>query len=222
MFLKSMKKTQYDRIFITGIGTDVGKTVVSAIICEALEGDYIKPVQAGSLENTDSDTVKALLTNKRSQVHPERFRLKTPCSPHAAAAIDGVSLSCNDITFPELEDRPLIIEGAGGVLVPLNDSELMIDLIVQSEAAVIVVSRNYLGSINHTLLTVEALRRRGIPILGLVFNGADTPATEQYIRNFTGIPWLGRIQEEPSITQEVVYEYARRFKQTLAFVRRTV
>lgn len=211
---------KHDRIFITGIGTDVGKTVISAIICEALEADYIKPVQSGSLEYTDSDNVRSLLSNKRSKVHPERYRLKTPCSPHAAADIDGVMLRCNEITFPEVIDRPLIIEGAGGVLVPLNERELMIDLIVQSKAMAIVVARNYLGSINHTLLTVEALRSRGIPILGLVFNGVVTPSTEQFISNFTCIPCLGHVQEEQEITKDIVYEYSLRFKQMLDFVRR--
>eukprot|EP00667_Euglena_gracilis_P029117 EG_transcript_38077 len=159
------------RLFVTGIGTGVGKTVVSAVLVRALQADYWKPVQAGDLHCLDSDFVRQMAANDVSRFHPERFLLDYPMSPHAAAARMGLTMRLADFQAPATP-RPLVIEGAGGLLVPLNDEGLTIlDLIDGLQATAVVVSQHYLGSINHTLLTAHALRARGVPVLGVVFNG---------------------------------------------------
>ncbi len=199
--------------FITGISTEVGKTVASAIITEALEADYWKPVQAGELENCDTAKVKRLISNTTSQCHPNAYALETPMSPHAAAAIDGVEIDINAFTPPHTNNPNLVIEGAGGLLVPLNASTTILDLI-QPHYKVIVVSRHYLGSINHTLLTVQFLKEKGFDVT-LLFSGAAHPTTEAIIKKMTGVPVLGRIDEEPYFDQNVVKAYAERFKNQL-------
>ena len=199
------------RIFVTGIGTEVGKTVAAAVLAEGLRADYWKPVQAGSLECSDSDLVRALLSNQESVVHAEQFRLKLPVSPHAAAAAEALSLQVSDFLPPRTE-RPLIIEGAGGVLVPLNARETIADLIKHLQAEAVLVSRFYLGSINHTLLSVEALRARGIPLLGIVFNGAPNPASEEAILGHSGAACLGHIEPEAVIDRATIKRYAGRFR----------
>src|SRR5690606_18999923 len=140
------------KIFVTGISTEVGKTIASAIIVEALQADYWKPVQAGDLENSDTHKVKLLISNPTSVFHQNSFALQTPMSPHAAAKIDNVTISLSKIKKPNTKND-LVIEGAGGLLVPINEKETILD-IIKSDYKVIVVSRHYLGSINHTLLTV--------------------------------------------------------------------
>ena len=207
------------RIFVTGIGTGIGKTVTSAILCEALGADYWKPVQAGSLEATDRALVSSLTTNSRTHVYPERYLLREPMSPHAAAAREGILMQRDDFVAPS-ESKDLVIEGAGGVMVPLASNFLMLDLISHLQAEVVLVSKNYLGSINHTLLSFETLSRRRIPILGIVFNGPRAPESEAYIKEYTELRVLGHIGEETQITKEVVSQYAQKFKQTMAFVLR--
>ncbi len=202
------------KIFITGISTDVGKTIAAAIITEALEADYWKPIQAGDLDNSDSHKIKQLLSNAKTVIHPNSFALNTPASPHLAAERDGISIHLNDIQEPETKNH-LVIEGAGGILVPINDDETIIDLI-QPDYKVIVVSRHYLGSINHTLLTVEALQNRKINIAGIIFNGNENESTESIILKKTGLTMLGRIDDEPYFDQNVIAEYASIFKETLA------
>lgn len=201
-----------ERLFITGIGTDVGKTVVSAILTEALQADYWKPVQAGLEPTTDAATVRSLVRNTRSRFWPERYRLQLPASPHAAAAAEGITLQLNDFQLPET-DNHLLVEGAGGLLVPLAPGLLMADLAQHLDLEIIVVSRNYLGSINHTLLTLEALQARGLRVRGLVFNGEPTPATEDFIRQHTGVPLLPRVLPETEVTPEVVSRYAAEFRE---------
>ncbi len=192
--------------FITGIGTDVGKTIVSAILVEALEADYWKPIQAGELNNSDSLNVEKLVSNNTTKYHKSVFNLKTPMSPHGAARIDGVSIEKNKIKRPSTKNK-LVIEGAGGLLVPLNDSETVLDLIRPTDK-VIVVSRHYLGSINHTLLTLEMLKQRKIDVFGIIFNGDENKSTESIIEKMTGVRVLGRIDEEPYFDKNVVKEYA--------------
>lgn len=198
------------KYFITGIGTDVGKTVVSAIVAEALEADYWKPVQAGELEHTDADRVKGWISNKISKIHPCSYALKTPMSPHAAAALEGIAIDPAKIKPPRTKNN-LVIEGAGGLLVPINDTETMLDL-VQKDYRVIVVSRHYLGSINHTLLTLNELRRRGIGVTGIIFNGDEHLSTESIIEKQAGVNVIGRINQEPLIDKAVISKYAARFK----------
>jgi dethiobiotin synthetase len=195
------------RLFVTGIGTDVGKTVASAVLVQALGADYWKPVQAGGLDHTDSDEVRRLVTNPRSVFHSERHRLLMPASPHRAAAAENRTISPTDFQLPAT-DNHLVVEGAGGLLVPLAPGFLVADLVQQLGLGVVVVSRHYLGSINHTLLTLEALRQRGIPIRGLVFNGGEDGPTEQAILHHTPAPVLFRLEAEPELTPEVVARYA--------------
>ncbi|WP_026714346.1 dethiobiotin synthase [Flavobacterium daejeonense] len=206
------------KLFITGIGTDVGKTIASAIITEALEADYWKPIQAGDLDTSDSHKIKAYLSNEKTIIHPNSYALKTPASPNLAAAIDGITIDLKNIKEPNpdsyREDNHLVIEGAGGIFVPINDNETIIDLI-QPDYKVIVVSRHYLGSINHTLLTIEALQNRKIAIAGILFNGKENQSSESIILKKTGLNCLGRIEEEPYFDKNVIREFADLFREKL-------
>jgi dethiobiotin synthetase len=199
------------RYVVTGIGTDVGKTVVSAIIAQALEADYWKPIQSGELENSDSQKIDRL-TNENVHVLPERYRLTEPMSPHASAAIDGVQLQLSELTLPDT-DRNLLVEGAGGLMVPINDTDLLIDAFKQWNLPVIIVSRHYVGSINHTLLTIEALQNRGIAIKGLVFIGDENKATESFILNHSNVPFLVRIPLVAEVTIDFVQQQAQVLKE---------
>jgi len=201
------------KLFITGIGTDVGKTVASAIVVEALEADYWKPIQAGDLNFSDSDKVKAYITNIKTHFFENAYALHTPASPHLAAEIDGISIEISQIKEPTTTNH-LVIEGAGGILVPLNEEHTILDLI-QPTYKVIVVSRHYLGSINHTLLTIEALKSRNIPVAGIIFSGDDHAATEQIILSKTNVPMIGRIEQEPYFDKNVVKQYADLFRDKL-------
>ncbi|MGF7217843.1 dethiobiotin synthetase [Spirosoma lacussanchae] len=199
--------SKFSQFIVAGIGTEIGKTVASAVLVEALQADYWKPVQSGALEDSDTETVRRLISNSVSQFHPEAYRLKEPLSPHAAAAIDGVTIDLAAIQLPQTNNA-LVVELAGGLMVPLNDHDLTIDWVQRSGLPVALVSRNYLGSINHTLLSVEACRSRHIPLLGILFNGPATPATETFILNYTGLACLGRIGQEDEITPDVIKRYA--------------
>lgn len=201
------------KLFITGIGTDVGKTVASAIVTEALEADYWKPVQAGGLDDSDSHVIKKYISNAKTVIHPNSYALHTPASPHLAAKLDGVGIDILKIKEPETS-RHLVIEGAGGIFVPLNDTHTIADLI-QPYYKVIVVSRHYLGSINHTLLTLEALRHAGANIAGIIFNGEENIPTESVIINKTGVKAIGRIEPEPYFDKNVILDYADRFRDNL-------
>lgn len=201
------------KLFITGIGTDVGKTVASAIVTQALEADYWKPIQAGDLDNSDSHKVKAQVSNAKSVFHPNAYALNTPASPHYAAAVDGITIDLKQIIEPKTTNH-LVIEGAGGVLVPINDSDCVVDLI-QKDYKVIVVSRHYLGSINHTLMTFEALKSRGITIAGIIFSGDENQATESIILKKTAAKMIGRIDNEPYFDQNVTQYYADKFRDNL-------
>ena len=199
-------------LFITGISTDVGKTIVSAILTEALEADYWKPVQAGGLEHCDTKKVQTLVSNSKSKFHSNTYALKTPMSPHAAAEIDGISIELKNIKTPKTKNH-LVIEGAGGLLVPLNDTQTVLNLI-KPDYKVIVVSRHYLGSINHTLLTVNTLKEKGFDV-SIVFSGNEHKSTEAIIKKMTNVPIIGRIDEEPYFDKNVVREYAEIFKENL-------
>lgn len=204
-----MKQQKY---FITGISTEVGKTIVSAIITEALGADYWKPIQAGDLDFSDTDKVKGLVSNSKSVFYPNSYALQTPMSPHAAAEIDGVKITLNNIKEPATENH-LVIEGAGGLLVPLNATQTILD-IIKPDYKVIVVSRHYLGSINHTLLTVHLLREKGLDV-SVIFSGDEHKTTEEIIEKMTGVPVLGNVEEEPYFDKNVIKEYAERFKNKL-------
>lgn len=196
--------------FVTAIHTDSGKTLASAILCRALNADYWKPVQAGT--PTDSSTI-AELTNDEVTIHPERYRLRMPASPHAAARAENIQLQLDDFTLPKT-NRNLVIEGAGGALVPINDQHFVIDLAVRFMSPVVLVSNIYLGSINHTLLTFEALKSRKIPIAGIIFNGPENPETERIILHHTRAARLLHINLEKVISPDVVDRYANILKTT--------
>lgn len=201
------------KLFITGIGTDVGKTIASSIVVEALEADYWKPIQAGDLGNSDSHKIKSLILNPKSQIFGNVYALNTPVSPHLAALIDGITINLKQIVEPKTKNH-LVIEGAGGVLVPLNVFDCVIDLI-QKDYKVIVVSRHYLGSINHTLLTIEALKNRKISVAGIIFSGDENKATEEIILKKTGVKFIGRIDNEPYFDANVIRYYADKFRENL-------
>lgn len=200
------------RVFVTGISTEVGKTMASAIIIEALQADYWKPVQAGDLDDSDSHKVQRLISNPKTQIHSNSYALNTPMSPHAAADIDGVQIDLENIIEPKTENR-LVIEGAGGLLVPLNDSDTIFDLI-KPHYKVIVVSRHYLGSINHSLLTINALLEKNLDV-GIIFSGNKHPTTENIILKKTGAKMLGRINEEDTFDKATILSYAKSFKKNL-------
>lgn len=201
------------KLFITGIGTDVGKTIAAAIVTQALEADYWKPIQAGDLGNSDSHKIESKVESQKSKVHPNAYALNTPASPHLAAELDGITIDLKKITEPKTKNH-LVIEGAGGVFVPLNDTDSIIDLI-QKDHKVIVVSRHYLGSINHTLLTIEALKNRRIEVSGIIFSGDENVATESIILKKTGVSMVGRIENEPYFDQNVIAYYADIFRENL-------
>lgn len=205
------------KYFITGIGTDVGKTIASAIITEALEADYWKPIQAGDLDNSDSHKVKKYISNAKTTFHNNSYALNTPASPHLAANIDNVVINVENIKVPKTKNN-LVIEGAGGLFVPLNEKDTIVDLI-QPDYKVIVVSRHYLGSINHTLLTIEALKNKNISIAGIIFNGDENSATEEIILSKTNCKFLGRIENEPYFDQNVVKYYADLFRENLLAIK---
>lgn len=197
--------------FVTAINTDSGKTLASAIITEALNADYWKPIQAG--KPTDSDTIKSLISEPE-RVHQESFFLKTPASPHFAAAVENINIRLDDIQLPKTEND-LVIEGAGGMLVPINDEEYVIDFATKFQCKVILVSNLYLGSINHTLLSLEALKHRNLEPVGIIFNGESNPSSEEIILKKYNIPVLLRIHKEKHISPAVVTKYAYILKQKL-------
>lgn len=202
-------------IFVTGIGTGIGKTLVSAILTEALEADYWKPIQSGLEETTDTETVRSLISNKKTRFLKETYRLQTPASPHLSARIDNVHISLEDIvsSFVEQHDpsRHVIIEGAGGLMVPINEKDFFPDLIPLLHARVIVVSNQYLGSINHSILTAEVLRNKGLPVLGWIFNRAYQTLVEDIVR-WSGMESIGKIEQETSINKKIVKRYAKKIE----------
>jgi len=178
--------------FITGIGTGIGKTVASAVITEKLKADYWKPIQSGDLAQSDSLTIERLISNSETIIHPETYRLNQPLSPHLSAKLDGIEIELNNFQLPKT-DKNLIVEGAGGLMVPLNDKELILDLIKYLDLEVILISQHYLGSINHTLLTINTLKQHNIKIKGIIFNGDTNLESQNYILNYTGINHIGNI-----------------------------
>jgi len=195
-----------NKFVVTGIGTDVGKTVVSSILAEALKANYWKPVQAGDLQR--SDTIKVKEYTENVTVLEEGFRLTEPISPHAAAEIDGVSIELEALKIPEVSDG-LVIEGAGGLLVPINLEGLTYaDVFENWGLPVIVVSRHYLGSINHTLLTLEVLKERSIKVEGIVFVGSENSATERLILDRSGVKLIARIPIVSEVNKAFVLNQA--------------
>lgn len=198
--------------FVTAIGTDSGKTLTSAILCEALQADYWKPIQAGI--PMDSEFVKSMISNPKTKIHPERYLLRTPASPHAAAKIDGIEILLDEIRLPQ-SNNTIVVEGAGGCLVPINDDFFIVDIISRLNFQVVLVANLYLGSINHTLLTVEALKRRNVPVFGIVFNGDSNTESEKIILRHSGYRGILSIAKESVINKSVVKKYAEILKRNL-------
>lgn len=197
------------KIFVTGISTDVGKTLVAAVLVEALKADYWKPVQAGELEFSDTDKVKDLITNKKSKFFPNAYALKTPMSPHAAAEIDGVEIQLENISIPKTENT-LIIEGAGGLLVPLNNTQTILD-IIPKEALVVVVSRHYLGSINHTLMTLSLLKQQKHKVV-VVYSGDKHVPTEEIIAKMSGVQVVLNVPQLSEIDSFTIKKLSEKIK----------
>jgi dethiobiotin synthetase len=202
-------------LFITGIGTGVGKTVIAAIITEALQADYWKPVQSGNEEGTDSEWVKSMISNKASVIHPECYSLKAPVSPHLAARKENIAITVQRICEQvPVYSRNLIVEGAGGLLVPLNEKEFIKDLIIAIKARVILVSRNYLGSINHSLLTAAQCKQHDIPVAGWVFNGYE-PSYENEISTWSGYPRIASVPEAGILNKSFVKAMAESHRESI-------
>ncbi len=196
------------KLFVTGIGTEVGKTIISAILVEAFKADYWKPIQAGLDEKTDTELVQELAPN-HGHIFEEKYRLKAPMSPDASAAREGLKIELKNFNLPDTNNH-IIVEGAGGLLVPLNNEETVLDLVHHLQLPVVLISRHYLGSINHTLLTIESLKRKNIKIDLLVFIG-DHPETEASIIKHSGVKSYLKIPEVDLINQQFVRRHAIRF-----------
>jgi dethiobiotin synthetase len=198
------------KYFISGIGTDIGKTVASAILVQALKSDYWKPIQSGDLNNSDSHKIKEIISYSDCHFFEETYRLNQPLSPHASAQLDGIEIDIKKFDLPK--SKNLIIEGAGGLLVPLNQKDTILDLIIELGVEVILISKHYLGSINHTLLTVDCLQNNNIPIKGIIFNGEENKATESIILSKTKVPFLGRIEHIEKLNKESIKKASLVFK----------
>jgi dethiobiotin synthetase len=194
---------------IAGIGTEIGKTVCSAIITKALRADYWKPIQAGNLTDGDAYWVQQWVPG--TEIHASTYALQNPLSPHSAAELDGIRIDLNSFHLPKTTEN-LVVELAGGIMVPLNEKDTNLDLIERLGLPVILVSKNYLGSINHTLMTFEILKSRNIDIAGIVFNGQTNSSGESFILNHTGLPVLLRVYEEKEINPSLIARYAESFK----------
>lgn len=202
-------------IIVAGIGTEVGKTVVSAILCEVLGARYWKPIASGSDDGpAESVAVARLLKDGDQRIFSERYLLRRSLSPHVAAALEGVEVSVEEFSVPVCEE-PLVVELAGGVMVPLNDRATNLDLMKRLELPVVVVSRHYLGSINHTLLTLFVLRAHEIPVTGIVFNGEELPDSERIITTMSGVPVIGRVPSFSEVSQANISAFAAQCGWTL-------
>ena len=197
---------------VSGIHTGIGKTICSAILCEALGLDYWKPVQAGDLDNSDSHCVKRLTTN--TNIFPEKYRLEIPASPHHAAKEQNIDIKLSDFETP-LSNNGIIVETAGGLLSPLSDTISNMDLMKHLQLPNILVSNNYLGSINHTMLSLQCLQKADINTVGIIFSGDNVPSTREYILNHTDIPVLGSIPYFSSVSAELIQLFALKFKEVL-------
>ena len=192
---------------VVGIHTGIGKTVCSAILTEALQCDYWKPVQAGSLRSTDTHFVKRMIDNDRSVLHDEAYRLKLAASPHYAAEFEGIEISLNKIRLPKSENG-IIVETAGGLLSPLSRRLSNLDVVKKLKLPVILVSNNYLGSINHTMLTLEVLQESGATMKGIIFWGKSFDSTREYILKKSRLPLLLEVPYFRKLTRKTLCEFA--------------
>lgn len=193
-------------IIVTGIGTSVGKTVASGILVNALKGEYWKPVQCGPKH--DAHLIRKW--NPAVRIHPSCYSLKAPLSPHHAARLEGMNMDFTEMQLPQ-SSAPLIIESAGGILVPFSLTTCFLDYFRKWQALWVVVSRHYLGSINHTLLTLEILKQKGISNIALIFNGIQNQDSEQAILTYSKVPCIGRILPETHFSKKTIQRYAAKW-----------
>ena len=198
-------------IIIAGIHTGIGKTLCSAILCEKFGFDYWKPIQAGDLDNSDSIFIKDHVSNPLCRIHDEKYRLKVAASPHFAADTEGVTIDKNALVLPKSANK-ILVETAGGIMSPLGKNYLNIDLIKQLNLPTIIVSENYLGSINHTLMTIKLLQNANIDIKGIVFNGEKVASSRDFILEHTQLPLLFSIPKFNSINKDVITNYELRIR----------
>lgn len=206
---------QHQRIAIVGIHTGIGKTVTSAALTEALQADYWKPVQAGELDNSDTMKVASCVRNARSVIHPERYRLREPMSPHAAAAHEGIDIQLSDFVLPET-DNLLLIETAGGVMSPLTQHHTMVDFVKHLNVPVILVSAAYLGSINHTLLCLEVLAQRNVEVLGVIFSGERNEESEDFVKRYKNMQHIAHVPHLHEVNAEHVQALVEPLRQCIA------
>ncbi|MGK7369337.1 MAG: dethiobiotin synthase [Candidatus Halalkalibacterium sp. M3_1C_030] len=192
------------KIFVTGTDTGIGKTVVSAMMTVGLSATYWKPIQSGLKEETDTEFVRRVTGLSDTQFKDERYRLNEPLSPHASAAIDGVSISLTNFQVPDFETDHLIAEGAGGLMVPINDEAMIIDLIQYLNLPVLMVARSELGTLNHTFLSLEVLRSRDIPIIGVIMNGPRNESNRKAIEKYGSIEVIGEIESIKSMNSNML------------------
>ena len=192
------------RIVVAGTDTEIGKTVFSAGLAALLDANYWKPIQAGLEGETDSQLVAKLGGLSADRIVPERYSLKTPASPHQAAAIDGVRIEMDSLDVPDTGDRPLVIEGSGGLLVPLDDTTLYIDVFARWRLPVVLCARTALGTINHSLLSIEALRHRNLDIIGVAFIGDGNAESERIICEIGRVRRLGRLPRLSPLTERTL------------------
>lgn len=202
-------------LFVTGIGTNVGKTIVSAILTEALEADYWKPIQSGTIEGKDSDTVRNLISNSKTVIHPETYLLKEPLSPHFAAKLENLEIDLNTINVPKTTNH-LIIEGAGGLLVPINDKQYVIDIAKKINCEIVLVISSYLGCINHSLLSIDYLEKNGFKIHSLIFNGEFEEEVKNAIANYASGCDILHVSSLAALTKSSVKAMADKLKSQLS------
>jgi dethiobiotin synthetase len=196
----------HKQLIVAGIGTEIGKTFCSAILVENLQADYWKPIQSGFPEDSDVRTIKEL-TSTEAIFHPSTYNLKAPLSPHTAAELEGKTIYLNEFELPNTKNS-LIVELAGGLLVPINDQETNLDLIKKLGLPVVLISKNYLGSINHTLLSIELLKQHHVEIEGIIFNGVPNTSGEKFIENYSNLPVLCRVNQEELTNPATIQKYA--------------
>jgi dethiobiotin synthetase len=199
-------------LFVTGIGTDAGKTLASAVLTEALHADYWKPVQAGLPR--DADAVRNLISNEESEIFPEVYQLQAPMSPHAAAAREGTQIELHQIRVP-LSHRHAVIEGAGGVLAPLNERDFAIDIAAFMGLEVVLVCHLYLGSINHSIMSINEINNRNLRVKGLIFNGPENLESMQFIQGYCGWDVLLHIPQLDVVDKAAVLKLAAEIKERL-------
>ena len=203
-----------NRFFITGIGTGVGKTFVSAVLAEALKADYWKPIQCGMEDSTDSERIASLISNSETKIHEEAYVFKQAASPHIAAASENVKIMMESIGLPETQNK-ILIEGAGGIMVPVDEGSYVIDLAAQFETQIILVCNSYLGCINHSLLSIDYLLKNDFQIAGLVFNGNFEKGVRSAIISYAELPIIAEFPKINNVTKDTVLNMAQQVNVSL-------